>query len=288
MKPRKVKYKPRSRFRQILEKTFIHLVKGLGGRYRPFEMAAALKLEEVSVAIRDLPEAFDGFRIVQISDLHHGPYTDKDDLHRVVELANAQRPDLIVLTGDLVLNASEFIRDCIEALTNLRAPEGIFAVLGNHDHREGGEEIIRELTAAGIPVLRNCHTTLRRGGAELCLAGVGDLEEDRADLDQAFASVPQDRPRILLSHNPDIVEFMDGHRADLVISGHTHGGQFMFPLIGPPSLPNKYKKYREGLLQGPTTQVYVSRGVGATLLPLRYACPPEIAVIVLKKEGKEK
>jgi len=251
MKIQKVKYKPRSRTRQILEKAFIRLVKKLGGRYRPFEMAAALRLEEVSVAIRDLPEAFDDFRIVQISDLHHGPYTDKDDLHRVVELANAQRPDLIVLTGDFVLNASGFIRDCIEALTNLRAPEGIFAVLGNHDHREGGEEIIRELTAAGIPVLRNCHTTLRRGGAELCLAGVGDLEEDRADL---------------------------------VISGHTHGGQFMFPLIGPPSLPNKYKKYREGLLQGPTTQVYVSRGVGATLLPLRYACPPEIAVIILSRE----
>lgn len=220
-------------------------------------------------------------KILQITDIHHGPYTIREDLERLVELGNREEPDLVVLTGDFVLNSSQYIQECIQILRNLSAREGTFAVLGNHDHREGGSQIAAALVEAGIEVLENRHVVLEREGTRIYLAGVADLEEDEPDLDKAFDRIPHDQFRILLSHNPDIAEYMDGHRADLIISGHTHGGQFVFPLIGPPVMPNKYRRYRQGLLQGPSSLIFVSRGVGATLLPLRISCPPEMNVLTL-------
>jgi len=275
------KYVRRGPIRKALEKTLIFIVGRLGGRYRLFERRHPIELNRFKIPITDLPEAFEGFRIVQISDIHHGPYTLEKDLYRLVDLANAQKPDLVVLTGDFILNSTKYLPACIQALTTLRADQGIYAVLGNHDHREGAEQVREALEHAGIQVLRNRNVTLRRGEATLLLAGVADLEEDDPDLDLAFEGSEASQLRILLSHNPDIAEYMDGHQADLVIAGHTHGGQFLFPLIGAPFLPNLYAKYREGLRSEPAGKVFTTRGVGATLLPLRIACPPEMAVLTL-------
>lgn len=281
MGQKKPKYVKRSATRKRLEKRLIRSVARLGGRYSPFGLRQPIEIQRLPVSLSGLPEPFEGFKIVQLTDIHHGPYTRLEDLHRIVELSNQEAPDLTVLTGDFVLNSREFIGECIEALGALEAKEGVFAVLGNHDHREGPQEITEALAERGIQVLDNGSVTLERDGAQLCLAGVSDLEEDEPDVERAFAGVPEERPRILLSHNPDIAEFLDGHRADLIISGHTHGGQFVFPLIGAPVMPNVYRKYRQGLQSGPTTQVFVCRGIGATLLPIRIACPPQIAVLRL-------
>ncbi len=282
-KPRYVK---RSRARKRLEKWLIRTVARLGGRYSPFSLRQPLEVQRVSVPVPDLPPPFEGFRIVQLTDIHHGPYTRVEDLNRLVDLANREEPDLAVLTGDFVLNSRRYIRECVGILGRLEAKEGIYAVLGNHDHREGPQETVACLTEQGIEVLDNRNVSLEREGRVLCLAGVADLEEDKPDLERTFAGVPEERARILLSHNPDIAEFLDSRRADLIIAGHTHGGQFIFPLIGAPVMPNVYRKYREGLRGDAPAQVFVSRGIGVTLLPIRIACPPQMSVLRLVRQGQ--
>lgn len=240
-------------------------------------------VEKKTVAIKNLPEAFEGFRICQLSDIHHSPLVGLRFIERVVDKANSLNPDAIALTGDYVDDSSKYVEPAVSALCRLKSQYGIFAVLGNHDHWAGPELTKDVFSKYRVPVLTNSNRLIETKGGNICISGVGDFMEGVQDLKAALYGIPDNTPRILLSHNPDYAELMPKtERVDLVLSGHTHGGQVRLPFsIAPVTMSRYGQKYIGGLVKLPHTQVYVSRGVGVIGLPIRFNCPPEITVITL-------
>ena len=270
------------------------LLGGLSGVYTLFE-AKWPEVSRVELTLRNLPAAFDGLKVAFLADTHHGPYVPLRYLAEVVEMANALRPDVVILGGDYVQRRrglkrfrrernEEIIRG-VGVLGALRAPEGRFAVLGNHDHRTNPSLVRSTLAANDFTELTNVGTSLQRQGARLWIAGVDDVRTGNPRLERALESVGRDDACLLVTHNPDLVESIRDPRVDLVLSGHTHGGQVVFPFYGAPITSSVYgQKYRAGLVQGPTARVYVSRGVGTTGLPVRLCCPPEIVLLTLRSQ----
>lgn len=242
-------------------------------------------IEKKTIPINGLPDVFEGFRICQITDVHHGQFVGLKFIEKVVNKSNILIPDLMVLTGDYVYNSNKYVVPAISALCNLKSPNGILAVLGNHDHYHGAELAKEVFNKYNAHVLTNSHRLIEIKGKAICIAGVGDLWEGKQDLKEAFKGIPADVSRILLSHNPDYAEVMPKtERVDLMLAGHTHGGQIRMPFsIAPVTMSNYGQKYTGGLVKLPDTQVYVSRGVGVGLLPVRFNCPPEITIITLTK-----
>lgn len=234
----------------------------------------------------DLPglgPAFDGFRIVHLSDIHHGRHVPVKLIAEGVAAANAAEPDLVAITGDFVTGGPRFVQPCADVLRDLTAPEGVIAVLGNHDHWAGADTVVETLAGAGIRVLRNEHRVLVRGHDRLAVIGVEDLWTGGPDLDRAIDGLDAGVPRLLLTHNPDLIEELPEHGIGLALSGHTHGGQIGVPVLQGLAAPSRYGgKYAAGLVAGPTTRVYVNRGLGTVGLALRILCRPEVAVLVLR------
>jgi len=242
------------------------------------------------IAIPNLPAPFHGYRIIQLSDIHLDEYTEPFFLERIVHHTNALAPDLVLLTGDFITHGSltflagdYSIRRCAEILTTLTAPLR-YAILGNHDVAFNGPLVIKTLTAHGIPVLINQYLPIERNGARLWLCGVDDPGESHPDLDLTLPANP-DGPVLLMAHEPDfadnVVAHPRGHLVDLMLSGHSHGGQVRLPFLGPLILPPLGEKYPEGLYRFNRMQLYVNRGIGTVGLPFRLNCPPEITVITL-------
>ena len=251
-----------------------------------------LELNCRDVAIAGLPTSFAGFRIVQLSDFHCGRHVTPTYLAEAVDLAQAQEPDLVVLTGDFVHRGYKYVEAVAESLGRLSAPSGIFAVLGNHDFsvrnalgirrfRHLHSAVTRALTDRGIRVLRNEAVSLEREGTTLYLIGVQDLWSRVCDLDIAFAGLSPSIPRIVLAHNPRTVERLAGRRCDLMLSGHTHGGQVHLPGIGRPTLGKKARRFAAGMYQYRNTHIYVNKGVGFGFR-FRYMVRPEVAVLNLR------
>lgn len=263
---------------------------GVGG-YAAFVEPGELRVRHYVQAITGLPWSLHGISLVQISDTHYGPFTSLRYLEGVVESANRLRPDLMVLTGDYVHMTPRSIKPGVELLEGLRASFGCVAVLGNHDHWEGAKACRKVFRRIGIPLIDNDRMFLtdsgltERGdrGRSLCIAGVGDLWTDRVSPPDALGGVADETPRLLLSHNPDVAEnFSPDFRVDLMLSGHTHGGQVRLPIIGAPTSMTKYgEKYLGGLCHGPLFPVIVSRGIGMTAVPVRFRVPPELCKITL-------
>jgi predicted MPP superfamily phosphohydrolase len=251
-----------------------------------------LELNHSVVPIAGLPAAFAGFQIVQLSDLHCSRQVTPGYLAEAVALAQAQNPDLIVLTGDFIHRGYKYVDAVANCLAQLTAPAGVYAVLGNHDfsvrnalgfrrHRHLHRAVDRALTARGIHVLHNEAVRLARGVEELHLVGVEDLWSRVCDLDQAFAALPAIGPRIVLAHNPRTVEHLNGRRCDLMLSGHTHGGQVNLPVLGRPTLSRRARHLAAGMYRYHGTHVYVNKGVGFGFR-FRYGVRPEVAVLVLQ------
>lgn len=245
-------------------------------------LQSRIEVTEHRIGLPNLPEPFHGLRVVQLTDIHHGLYFPAAALSLVVELANKLEPDIVALTGDFVTRSRNYIEPAAEMLGALRAREGVFAVLGNHDFRVGADSIAAALDHHGVEVLRNRHVTLRRRGQKFCLAGIDDFLY-RADLPRAVRGIPKGTPTLLLSHNPSIIEDAAELGLSLVLSGHTHGGQVRLPFIGclygRSDEQMRFKKGRDSLGE---TQIYVSRGLGTVVLPVRYGCPSEIPHFVLE------
>lgn len=241
-----------------------------------------IRISNASVSISDLPDSFDGFKIVHLTDIHCRKMVSYEYLQKVFRMAAAEKPDMYMLTGDYVSHNEKDIPRVMKLIAGLEAESGKVAVLGNHDHWTNAPLTIRMLEESGVKVLTNRNLRIEKGGAEICVAGVGDLWEDEQKLEEAYEGIPETTPRLLMSHNPDYAEKMPaGYRTDLMISGHTHGGQVALPIYGPPVLPSKYgQKYAAGLVQGPRCPVYISRGVGF-IAYFRWNCPPEISIITL-------
>lgn len=263
--------------------------------------AGSIELTHVEIDIPGLPPVFRGTRIVQLTDLHASMIVSVDLFRQAAALVMEAQPDLIVLTGDFISGSTKFLGgavgefdqthldQCVEALTPLKASMGIFAVLGNHDFWSGPAAIkaitMRYSDSIGVRWLRNQSRRIEKQGSFIDLLGVDDYWESSSSLSGALKGLPGDSIKILLSHNPDINEEIDllGKRIDLVISGHTHGGQVVVPLLGQPIMPSKFgQKYRVGLVRDGARQTFVSRGVGHLAWPARFNCPPEVALITLR------
>ncbi|MGH9534550.1 MAG: metallophosphoesterase [Terriglobales bacterium] len=223
-----------------------------------------------------LPRACSGLRIVQLSDIHYSLYLPSSAAERAVELANRLQPDLIALTGDFVTASRQFIEPVADLLAQLRARLGVYAVLGNHDFRVDAAMISRALARRRIRVLRNHHRRLQIGGARITIAGIDDARQ-RPDLAAALGDRRAQGFTLLLAHSPASLGDAAHHGVDLVLSGHTHGGQIHLGIAA----PFYDRHFPSGFLQRGDTRMYVSRGLGQVIVPWRLGCPPEIASFTL-------
>jgi predicted MPP superfamily phosphohydrolase len=250
-----------------------------------------LEIVNRPIAINNLPAPFHGYRIVQLSDIHLDEYTEPFFLERIVKNVNTLAPDLVLLTGDFITHGSltfvaggHAIRRCAEILTTLTAPLR-YAILGNHDVAFNAATVVNALNAHGTPVLVNQYLPIERNGARLWLCGVDDPGTSYPNLDLTIPEKP-DGPVILMAHEPDyadeVVAYPRGRLVDLMLSGHSHGGQVRLPFLGPLVLPPMAERYPEGHYRFNQMQLYVNRGIGTVGLPFRLNCPPEITVLTLQ------
>lgn len=240
-----------------------------------------LTVEHQPIYLRRLPTAFDGFRIVHLSDIHHSPFTTREQIQRAVDAANRLQPDIIALTGDYISHERQFAAPCAELLGRLRARRGVFAVLGNHDHWTDAALITDLFRAEGITVLVNQGMRFEHRGEAFWLAGVDDTMVGLEDLPLALAGSLDDEMKLLLAHNPIILRRASRAGVDLVLSGHTHGGQVILRSERRGS-DKPRRRMRRGLGSLGNTQIYVTRGLGTVVLPVRYGCPPEVSLLEIR------
>ena len=244
-----------------------------------------VQLKREKVHMRGLHPSLEGLKIGLLTDMHATPGRGMAVFRHALAMMAGARPDLVALTGDFIAEEMGTFKPVFEAAASaLRPPLGMFAVPGNHDHHTGIAQWERELREyPSIRDLTNRSAMLDVGGARLCLAGVDDLAEGRPSL-ESLPPVESRDLTILLAHNPDQAErarrAMD--RIDLIVSGHTHGGQLRLPLLGPIASSVEHPHlYEEGLRRRPWTQVYTSRGLGMVRVPARLLTRPEITVLEL-------
>lgn len=243
-----------------------------------------LKTSRLELRLKGLGRKLDGFKIVHLTDLHRGPLVPESFIEYVVERANDLQPDLTVLTGDYVSRSSYHMSSCAQCLSKLSAPFGVVAVLGNHDYWTDAKEVTRRLKEmAQIRVLRNQAIYIFVEDAALSIAGLDDPVTAHDDIEQTLAGTPSDVPTVLLAHTPDIIEKAAENHVELVLAGHTHGGQIAVPGFGPVIANSRYgRRYASGLKRLGGTAIYTNRGVGMAVLPIRINCPPEVALITLR------
>jgi predicted MPP superfamily phosphohydrolase len=248
---------------------------------------ASLRNEEHDLRLSAWPTECDGIRIAVLADLHTGsPFHGLAKLEEIVTLALAAKPDLVLLAGDYVIHGVVGGRftppeDAAGRLARLAAPLGVYAVLGNHDWWLGPARVRHALESVGIPVLEDASTPLERGHCRFWLVGLSDFWEGARDLEKALRGVPESAPVVAFTHNPDI--FPEGpSRVSLTIAGHTHGGQVYIPGLGRPIVPSQYgQRFAVGHIVEEGRHLFVSSGLGTSLLPVRFLVPPEVSVLRL-------
>ena len=284
--------------------------------YKKDEQHHPYRITTLHLHLESLPDVFDGYCIVQLTDLHFGPVTSAKHLISGIEICNNLSPDLIVLTGDFLQISSvgayqvlatkinprffrwsdyrrkvrNFAEQLGQIIKPLEAPDGLLGVFGNHDYLEGVGSIKRKL-GDKITWLVNDALCIKRDTESINIIGVDDTLLGQPNLSQAFAAAERINlnpcSSILLSHNPDVILLKDNdliHKTDLLLSGHTHGGQIRLPFGRPPITRTKQKRHVCGLSWFEETPIYVSNGLGYGGITLRLFCPPEIVKVVLHKE----
>jgi uncharacterized protein len=253
-----------------------------------------LVVNRVTLPVRNLPAALAGVRIAQLSDFHYGPHIPTGYLEGAIERTAAEKPHLITLTGDYIDRGPDHVGAAAKLFRDLKAPLGVFAVLGNHDfsvhtargtrrHPELHRRVTDALCAEGVRVLRNRSVRVEHRGAGLVVAGIDDLWSGDSDPDAALANTCTNTPRVVLAHNPQSAEQLAGHRADVVLSGHTHGGQINWPGLGRLMLGSKARRWAAGLYPLGAGHLYVNTGVGFGWR-FRFGVRPELAVFTLRPE----
>lgn len=280
--------KPISR-RQFLKKSALATLGLFGtasasGIYSHWVEPYWLEVKYIDIRIVNLPQTFDRFRIVHFSDLHLGVYSKSEALTELVQQIQHVSPDLICFTGDLLDHSVDYISEAVDLCSQLRAPFGQYAVLGNHDAFGTRKAVTKGLAQSGFHVLHNEHVVLKIDAEVLYLAGIDDPWVGKADIHQALRRIPDKACTILLAHEPDFADDYSHLPIDLQLSGHSHGGQVRLPFVGALYTPPHGSKYSSGLYQLPDSrlQVYTTRGIGVTRMPIRFNCRPELTVITLK------
>jgi uncharacterized protein len=255
--------------------------------YGIYEARRRPGIVEIDVPIATLPPAFDGFRIVQITDIHAGLTVGREWVETVVEEVRALKPDLIAFTGDVVDGSVRNLRDDVAPLQELDAPHGMFFVTGNHEYYSGAEEWVKEMGRIGYDVLMNEHRLIERNGAKLVLGGVTDftageyVPSHRSDPVAAFRNAPEGLVRLFMAHQPKTLRQTDDVAFDLMLSGHTHGGQF-FPWN---LLTTLDQPYLSGLHRPNGKWIYVSKGTGYWGPPVRVGARSEVTVVTLRRSA---
>ncbi|MBX3389594.1 MAG: metallophosphoesterase [Phycisphaeraceae bacterium] len=266
---------------------------------------ARLRLQRYTVAIRDLPREFEGLRLAQLTDTHLGPRVPAEFIDAAIRMAIGLQPDVFLLTGDYVHCGLEWIEPATRQFFPLVATgKPVVGVLGNHDWFNDGSRMSRSLSAVGVRMIDNDRVFLSASGSRefslasspvgpsICIGGLGDLRQHHIDPERALAFVDPRMPRLVIAHNPDSAEESSvvsrgAPRIDLMICGHTHGGQVRIPGIGTGTgLMSQYgDRYSAGLVQGPKCLVLISRGIGISLVPFRFLVPPEVVEITLTRSA---
>ena len=242
------------------------------------------RLRTRDIDIVGLPDAFDGFRVAQISDLHCGPFASGARVDSWVAEVNRLEPDLIAVTGDLIANGSAFVSVVATALGALRARSGVFASMGNHDYFTDGEALAAAIEGAGLTLLRNRGVEISRGDARIFVAGVDDTWTRRQDFDLALADRPAGMPTLLLAHDPALFPEAAARGVALTLSGHTHGGQLGLPFFARTiNLARLITRFTTGFYRLGDASLYVNRGLGTTGPPVRVGVRPEIGLLTLRR-----
>lgn len=270
------------------------------GLWSFFMESKTIKIERVLIEIKNLPSSFKEIQIIHLSDLHSKNFGEREN--KILEVLEQLNPDFIFITGDFIDWTTQDLKSCQNFWKKLSEnhPGKIFGVLGNHDHRHPKFKTIKDLLEeSGMKILNNESIILRRnedviypvkprpqpeGGANgVYLIGVDDPHEGYDNIEKAIIEIKAEMPKILLAHSPEIFRKVKGRNIDLVLVGHTHGGQINIPFITNFFIPLKYdKKYKNGLFRINSTYLYVNRGLGTTFLPIRFNASPEITLIELK------
>ena len=243
------------------------------------------QIKHLTLTDSDVPAAFEGSRIVFLSDIHYGRNFPRDRLRWLVRTVNELQPDLVIFGGDYYQWGRDLILPCFEELQHIHAPLGKFGVLGNHDHFKDYAALARQgMQTAGIMLLDNRAQWVKRHGQRFKIGGVGDLLTDNQNLTSTLAGTRVEDFVMLISHNPEYVEQITTHNIDIVLSGHTHGGQITLFGLWAPFMELRYgRKYLKGIVKTPFTTVMISNGVGMVALPLRFCARPDIIVLTLKR-----
>jgi predicted MPP superfamily phosphohydrolase len=243
------------------------------------------------IALRRWPARLEGFTIAVLSDFHYDAHFSVHPLRSAISMVNGLRAELILLAGDFVsvplvgnaAAAAAAAEPCAQLLQQMKAPHGLWAVMGNHDCNTDPDRVTSALRTHGIQVLSNRSVPIERDGGRFWLGGVDDVLCGGADLPATLHDVPADEASVLLAHEPDYADYVARFPVDLQISGHSHGGQVRAPLLGPVFLPAMARKYIWGQYKIGGLTIYTNPGLGTVAVPVRWNCPPEITLITLRR-----
>ncbi len=248
--------------------------------------ATALRREQVTVPVEGLPKGWEGARIVQLSDLHSGRHVSSERLQAIARRAARLKPDILVVTGDIVHNSTAFARQAAEAIASIPTTYGTFACLGNHDFWAGPDDVEQALVSAGVQVLRNRGVLLNRRGDGLWLCGVDDPWNGHCDPGAALAGKPPEAASVMLSHQPNTWPRAQELGVQLQLSGHTHGGQLaLLWLHRSLSLARLITPFVAGLYRAGSSYLYVNRGAGSVMPMVRIGARPEVTELTLIPAG---
>ena len=247
-----------------------------------------LVVREETIQLPNWPGSFENLKIAVLSDLHIGsPYIGPVKLSYIVARVNEAEPDLVVLLGDFIgkdVRGGKLVEPEVfaQVLKGLRARHGVFAVLGNHDWWYDGLRVRRALEDVGIRVLEDDVTRVERGGEAIWVIGLADAWTNQTDIRGTLARVTDERPIIALTHNPDLFARIP-QRVVLTLAGHTHGGQVNIPFFGRPQVPSEFgQRYAAGHVVEENHHLFVTTGIGTSIIPVRFRVPPEIVLLTLK------
>lgn len=251
---------------------------------------ASLRIQEYETKLKNWPTACDGLSVAIVADIHAGaPHIGLDKVKKVVEITNAEKPDLILLLGDYVIHGvlgGKFIgpEKTAPILSKLRAPLGVFAILGNHDWWLDANRVAKAISINPITLLEDANVEIGLNDCKFHLVGISDFREGPHDIRKAMHGVPRRSPVIILTHDPDIFPHLP-KQASLAIAGHTHGGQVNLPWFGRLKVPSQYgARFAAGMIVEGTQKYFVSPGIGTSILPVRFRVPPEVSLLKFRSQ----